>query len=403
MALTDSAVRNASARPKSYRLADSGGLYLEVAPSGGKWWRLKYRIGGKEKRLSLGVYPDVGLKAARADRDEKRKQIAAGIDPSAHRQAEKASAKLSGENGFEVVAREWFGKFSPGWAKTHSTKIIRRLEANVFPWLGSRPVGEIEPMELLAVLRRVESRGKLETAHRVHQNCGQVLRYAVATGRARRDPSGDLRGALAPWKPQHYASLKDPKAIGELLRQIDQYAGGLVTGSALKLAPMLFVRPGELRRAEWSEFNFDAAEWRIPEEKMKAKVQHIVPLSKQALDVLRDLQPLTGSGQFLFPGLRSRSEPISENTLNAALRRMGYSKEQMTSHGWRSIASTTLNEQGWNRDAIERQLAHGERDQVRAAYNFAELLPERRKMMQAWSDYLDKLKAGTAGGSRPEA
>lgn len=394
MPLTEIAVRNAKARAKPARLFDAGGLYLEISPSGGKWWRFKYRFAEKEKRLSLGVYPEVSLKAARAKRDEARRLLAEGIDPSEHRQQGKSALALKAANSFEMVAREWFAKFSENWVDTHSTKIIRRLERDLFPWLGSRPINSITAPELLSALRRIESRGALETSHRAMQNCGQVFRYAVATGRAERDPTGDLRGALPPVKEKHHASIRDPKAIGALLRVIDGYEGSLVTKCALRLAPLLFVRPGELRKAEWTEFNLDAGEWRIPAERMKMREQHIVPLSTQAVAVLRELHALTGARRYVFPGARSSSRPMSENTVNAGLRRLGYAKDEMTGHGFRSIASTLLNEQGWHRDAIERQLAHAERDNVRAAYNFAEHLPERRKMMQAWADYLDGLKAG---------
>jgi integrase len=394
MPLTEIAVRKAKASAKPARLFDSGGLYLEIAPSGGKWWRFKYRFGEKEKRLSLGVYPEVSLKAARAKRDDARRLLAEGIDPSEHRQQSKNTIAAKAANSFEAVAREWFAKFSENWVDTHSSKILRRLERDLFPWLGTRPINSIAAPELLSALRRIESRGALETAHRAMQNCGQVFRYAVATGRAERDPTGDLRGALPPVKEKHHASIRDPKAIGALLRAIDGYEGALVTKCALRLAPLLFVRPGELRKAEWTEFNLDAAEWRIPAERMKMREQHIVPLSTQAVAILRELHALTGARRYVFPGARTNGRPMSENTVNAGLRRLGYAKDEMTGHGFRSIASTLLNEQGWHRDAIERQLAHAERDNVRAAYNFAEHLSERRKMMQAWADYLDGLKAG---------
>ena len=292
------------------------------------------------------------------------------------------------------MAREWFATFSPKWVKGHSDKIFRRLERNIFPNLGGRPIADITSRELLGVLRKVESRGAIETAHRTKQNCSQVFRYAVATGRAERDPTIELRGALTPSRERHHPSITDPKGIGGLLRAIDGYDGSLVTKCALRLAPLTFVRPGELRRAEWAEFNLDKAEWRIPPERMKMRELHIVPLSAQAVDAVKELQPLTGRGKYVFPGARTNGRPMSENTVNAALRRLGYSKDQMTGHGFRSMASTHLNEHGWHRDAIERQLAHAERDGVRAAYNFAEHLPERRRMMQAWADYLDALKAG---------
>ncbi len=391
MPLTNTAILNAKPGAKPIKLFDGGGLYLEVAPGGGKWWRLKYRVGGKEKRLSLGVFPVVTLKEARSRRDEARKAIASGVDPGDQRKAVQA-AQGAAQLSFEVVAREWFEKFKPTWKSNHADKIIRRLERDIFPWLGARPIADVTAPDLLKALRRIEARGALETAHRAQQNCGQVFRYAVATGRAERDPTGDLRGALPPARETHHASITDPKAIGELLRALHSYKGSLATCCALRLAPLVFVRPGELRRAEWSEIDIAAAEWRIPGEKMKMGALHVVPLSSQAIAILDELRPLTGHGRYVFPSVRSSKRPMSENTVLAALRRLGYTSEQMTGHGFRSMASTLLNEQGWNRDAIERQLAHAERDNVRAAYNYAEHMPERRKMMQAWSDYLDMLR-----------
>jgi integrase len=385
---------------KSVRLSDGRGMYLEISPAGGKWWRFKYRFAGKERRISLGVYPDVPLAAAREKREEARRQVAAGIDPGEQRKAAKVALIESTENTFEAIAREWFGLFSTRWVKGHADKIIRRLELNVFPWLGSRPIKAITAPELLAVLRRVESRGANETAHRALQVCGRVFRYAIATGRAERDPSRDLSGALAPIQERHFASITEPLAVGELLRAIDAYKGAFVTRCALRLAPLVFVRPGELRAAQWAEFDFDKSEWRIPATRMKSRVQHMVPLSTQAIAILRELQPLTGRFPFAFPSVRSRYRAMSENAVTGALRRMGYTGQDMTGHGFRSMASTLLNEQGWNRDAIERQLAHGERDAVRAAYNYAEHLPERRRMMQAWSDYLEKLKNGSGDVER---
>jgi len=396
--LSNLLINKTKPQAKTLRLSDGRGMYLEIAPNGGKWWRFKYRLNGKEKRISLGVYPDVGLADAREKREEARRKVAAGVDPSELRKAEAVALIESTENTFEAVAREWFGLFSKQWVPAHADKIIRRFELNVFPWIGTRPVKAITAPELLAVLRRVESRGANETAHRALQVCGRVFRFAVATGRAERDPSRDLSGALAPTKEKHLASITDPEGVGALLRTIDAYSGSWITRCALRLAPLVFVRPGELRAAQWSEFDFEKAEWRIPAARMKMRVQHVVPLSTQAIAVLRDLQPLTGRFAFAFPGVRSRFRPMSENTITAALRRMGYSGQDMTGHGFRSMASTLLNEQGWNRDAIERQLSHGERDAVRAAYNYAQHLPERRKMMQAWADYLDQLKAQTLEG-----
>lgn len=400
MPLTDIKARNAkpgikpdgTVTTKPYRITDEKGLYLEVAPSGGKWWRFKYRFAGKEKRLSLGVYPDVSLKLARERRDDYRKQVADGVDPGDQRKAVKTSD--SGEDSFEFVAREWHSKFSANWTADHAARTLTRLENDAFPWLGKQKIIEINAPDLLRVLRRVESRGAIETAHRLNQICGQVFRYAIATGRAERDPAADLKGAIPPTRTKHHASITEPKEIGALLRAINSYSGSFVTATALKLSPLLFVRPGELRQAEWTEFDLNVGEWRIPAEKMKMRAIHIVPLSEQAINLLNEIQPLTGRSKYVFPSTRTNTRPMSNNTINAALRRLGYSKEEMTAHGFRSMASTILNEQGWNRDAIERQLAHSERDGVRAAYNYAQYLPERKKMMQAWADYLDGLANG---------
>jgi integrase len=393
MKLTAVEVKNAKPKDRPYRMFDGGGMYLEILPAGGRYWRMKYRFGGKEKRLAFGVYPDVSLAQARERRDAARKILAQDMDPADIRNAQKAEALARGET-FEIVAREWFEKFKPRWSEGHAGQIMRRFELNTFPWIGAKPIKEILAPELLAMARRIESRGALEMAHRVLQACGQVFRYAVATGRAERDPTGDLRGALPPTNEKHHASLTAPKEVAQLLRAIDGYTGGIVTRCALQLAALTFVRPGELRHAEWTEINFDTAEWRIPAHKMKMKAQHIVPLSRQALVALHEIHPLTSSARYVFPSERTGQRPMSENTVNAALRRLGYSKEQMTGHGFRSIASTMLNEMGWNRDAIERQLAHAERNNVRAAYNFAEFLPLRREMMQAWADHLDSLRTG---------
>ena len=393
MSLTDTTARNAKPKDRPYKLTDEKGLYLLVK-SVGKYWRLDYRFIGTRKTLAIGVYPDVSLKDARDRRDEARKLLASGVDPAAARKAQKALQADRVENTFAAVSREWFVKFAPTWAASHSSKIIRRLERDVFPWIGARPIREVTAPELLTVLRRIEARGAVETAHRALQNCGQVFRYAVATARAERDPSADLRGALPPAQEKHHASITQPKAIGELLRTIDGYQGSFITQCALRLAPLVFVRPGELRKAEWAEFNLEGAEWRVPAARMKMKEQHIVPLSRQAVACLRELHPLTGSGRYVFPGARTNGRPMSENTVNAALRRLGFTKNHITGHGFRSMASTLLNEQGWHRDAIERQLAHAERDEVRAAYNYAQHLDERRRMMQFWADYLDGLRNG---------
>ena len=393
MPLTDLAVRNTKPSAKTVRLRDDRGLYLEISPKGGKWWRLRYTFQGKENMLSLGVYPDVSLKDARERRDEARKLLANGIDPSKARQEEKAEAAAEALT-FEHVAREWYERFKPKWSPSHSLDVIQRLEKNVFSSLGPKPIRDITAPELLAAIRLIEGRGAVESARRILQMCGQIFRYAIATGQADRDIAADLRGSLPPAREKHHASITDPKAVAQLLRAIDGYQGAFMVLCALRVSPLVFVRPGELRHAEWSEIDLDKAEWRIPAERMKMKEQHLVPLSTQSLAILRELHPLTGAGHYVFPSVRTSARPMSENTVLAALRRMGYTKDEMTGHGFRSMASTLLNEMGWNRDAIERQLAHAERNSIRAAYNFAEFLPERRRMMQAWADHLDALKAG---------
>ncbi len=395
MSLSDTAIRNAKPQSKPYKAYDSGGLFIIVTPAGGKWWRLKYRFAGKEKLLSLGVYPEVGLKEARRRRDEAKEQLAMGIDPSNARQAVKEAVRAEATNSFEVVAREWHSLQSPKWVEAHRRNIIAYLEKDIFPLIGPLPVNHVTPPILLDVLRRIEARSAPNAAKKMRQTCGQIFRYAIATGRAKFDPAASLRDALAPRQVRNFARIKEPKAIGAMLRNIDEYAGNVIVRAALRMAPYVFVRPGELRRAEWAEFNFEAAEWRIPAAKMKMKVQHIVPLARQVLDILADLRQYTGHTAYLFPSMRAGTAPISDMTLLAALRRLGYTKDEMTVHGFRSMASTLLNEQGYNRDWIERQLAHGERNSIRAAYNYAEYLPERRKMMQEWADYLDGLRVAT--------
>lgn len=394
MPLTDTAIRKAKPSDRAQRLFDAGGLYLEVAPAGGKWWRLKYRVGGKEKRLSLGTYPDTSLADARAKRDDARKLLAAGIDPAEHRKATKAAGEERAANSFEVVAREWLAKRD--WVTAYSVKVTAWLENDVFPWIGKRPVAELTAPDFLKVARRIEDRGAIESAHRIMQNCGQVMRYAIATGRADRNPVADLKGALPPAPERHHAAITDTKAIGGLLRALEGYSGGFVTRCALRLAPLVFVRPGELRHAEWEEIDLDAAEWNIPGEKMKMGEPHLVPLSDQAVAILRELHPLTGHGRYVFPGGRSPKRPMSDNAINAALRRMGFDKETMTGHGFRAMARTVLDETlHFRPDYIEHQLAHAVRDPNGRAYNRTAHLPERRKMMQAWADYLDNLKADT--------
>lgn len=393
MALTDTAVKNAKPGEKPIRMFDGGGLYLEIAPSGGKWWRLKYRILGKEKRLSLGVYPDVGLKDARLKRDEARKLLAADIDPSDNRKAMKSARNECAANSFEVLAREWFSKHSPSWTKSNADKVIRRLEKDTFPWLGEKPIAEITPPDLLAVLRRIESRGAIESAHRIRGYCGQIFRYAVVTGRATRDISVDLRGAIPPATKKHLAAVTEPKQVAVLLRQLDSYQGSFVVQCALKLAPLLFVRPGELRQMEWAAVDLETAEWRYLVS--KTQTQHIVPLATQAVAILKELQPLTGRGRYVFPGARSTDRPMSDNAILAAMRTMGIAKDEMSGHGFRAMARTILDEVlGIRVDYIEHQLAHAVRDPNGRAYNRTSHLAERKKMMQQWADYLDKLKAG---------
>ena len=390
MPLTDTAIRAIKPTSKTAKFFDGGGLYLEVAPSGGKWWRLKYRFQGKEKRISLGTYPTIGLKEARERREETKKILANGIDPSAQRQAIKVSTTSIDKDSFEVVTREWFDKHVVNLAPSYSKKVRSLFERQIFPVLGAKPIAEVEPTDVLNAARHVEQTGAIETAHRLIQICGQVFRYAIATGRTKYDVSTGLHAALPKVNVKHMATLTDKKRIGQLLRAIDAYGGFFPVRCALRLAPLLFVRPGELQKAEWAEFDLSAAEWRLPASKMKMRQRHIVPLSSQALSILAELQPYTGIGQFLFPSIRTTTKPIALESMLVAIRSMGFTQDEMTMHGFRGMASTLLNEMGYNRDWIERQLAHGERDHVRAAYNYAEHLPERRRMMQEWADYTVK-------------
>lgn len=404
MALSDLQIRKKVPTSKQEKLSDSGGLFLLVHPNGGKYWRMSYRFNSKQKTLSIGTYPSITLLQARTKRDEAKALLAASIDPgeAISKKAKKVASieiqlaeAVAEDQQFENVAIEWHLKHAPNWKPSHANKIIGRLKLDVFPWIGKRKTSEITAPELLSVLRRIEVRGALETAHRVLANCGQIFRYAVATGRAERNYAADLKGALPPVQGEHFAAITEPKDIGELLRKIDGYKGGLITRSALALAPLVFVRPGELRHAEWCDIDLNKAIWKIPADKMKMNRIHLVPLSSQSVAILKELQPLTGAGKYVFAGAYDLNRPMSENTVNKALRTLGYdTKTQMTGHGFRSMASTLLNEQGFNRDAIEMQLAHSENDSVRAAYNRAQYLPERIAMMQAWSDYLFSLKHG---------
>jgi integrase len=394
MSLTDLVIRNAKPREKAYKLGDGRGLYLLVEPNGSKLWRFKYRFVGKVRKLSLGAYPEVPLALARERQLEARRLIGQNVDPLEQKKQDKRAARVASAHSFEAVGREWFLKFSATWAVSHSSKVLLRLDNNLFPWLGSRPISSLEADEILETLRRVEARGALETAHRCLAYCGQIFRYAIATGRARRNPAADLRGALPPARGKHLASITNPEGIGELLRAIDGYHGNERTRCALRLAPLTFVRPGELRHAEWSEVDFDAAEWRIPGDKMKMDQPHLIPLSRQAIEILRSLQALTGSGRYLFHCERSKSRPMSDNTVNGALRRLGYTGDEMTGHGFRAMARTVLDEVlGYRVEWIEHQLAHTVKDPNGRAYNRTAFREGRKEMMQGWADYLDRLRS----------
>ncbi len=384
-------IKKANVESKQFKLTDGGSMYLLVTKTG-KYWRYDYRYLKKRKTLALGVYPEITLKDARARHLEARRQLAEGIDPSYFRKLNKEQKIQASENSFGKFAWEWFSKQK--WTEGHARTVKGRLNKNIIPYLGDRPLSDITAKEILIICRRVENRGAIETAHRVKTICSQIFRYCVASGLIESDPCRDLTKALIPATPKHMATITDPIKVGGLMRSIDDYEGHQVTRSALQFAPLVFVRPGELRHAEWEEINFDNAIWKIPAKKMKMKRIHLVPLASQAIEIIKDLKALTGRGQYLFPSIRSAKRPMSDNTILSALRRMGYVKEEMTGHGFRSMASTLLNELGWESKLIERQLAHQDKNSVRAAYNHAEYLPERKKMMQSWADYLDRLKAG---------
>ena len=395
MALTDTAIRNAKPAEKACKLADGGGLYLLHTPNGSKWWRLDYRFAGKRKTLSMGVYPDTGLKEARSKRDNARKLLAEGIDPGAQRKAHKASSAERAANSFEIICREWLEKWGSTVVSAQKVKATARLEKNVFPWLGNRPIAEITAPEVLSVLRRIDERGARYSAHKVRSEISQCFRYAIATGRAERDPCPDLRGAIPPVKTEHMASITEPRAVAELLRAIDGFRGTFVVKSALLLAPMLFVRPGELRKAEWSGFDLNKGEWRYFV--TKTKTEHLVPLATQAVTLLRELEALTGHGKYVFPG-RDPQKCMSDAAVNAALRRMGYdTKTEITGHGFRAMARTILHEELHQKpEVIEHQLAHRVPDALGNAYNRTKFLKERTAMMQIWADYLARIKAGAS-------
>jgi integrase len=387
MPLTDIAVRNAKPKTKPFKLSDGGGLFLWVQPAGGKWWRYKYRFAGREKLLAIGSYPDVSLGEARERHKAARKSLAAGIDPNEAKKEAKRQILLKSENTFEAIAREWYEQRKNKWVTSYSASMMKRLERHVFPKLGSRPITSVTAPEILSTLRVIEKSDALDLARRMMQTCGSVFMYAVATGRAERNPVPDLRGALKTPVFNHHAYLKADD-LPEYLKKLEAYDGALETKLALRFLMLTFVRTTELRAAEWTEIDFDKAEWRIPAARMKMKEKHIVPLSRQAIALLRELQHHTGNRQHLFPNHNKPAAFMSENTMLYALYRMGY-HSRTTGHGFRSTASTILNENDFSPDVIERQLAHAERNKVRAAYNYAQYMPERRKMMQWWADYLD--------------
>ncbi len=394
MALSNTAIINAKAAEKPYKLYDTDGLFLQVTPKGGKWWRLKYRFDGKEKLLSLGTYPDISLSQARQKRDDAKKLLAIDIDPSENRKKTKAEKKLSSENSFELVAREWWQSHMKNKADSHKEKVIRRFELYLFPWIGKKPISSITAPQILETLRRIEKQNKVETAHRTLQTAGQVFRYAVQTGRAERDVTADLKGALPATTVKHMAAFTEPKDVAELLRALDAFNGTLTVQCALRLAPLVFVRPSELRMAKWTDIDLDAGTWQYLVS--KTKTDHIVPLSTQAIDILHEMHPVSGHGQYVFQGGHSPLKPMSESAINAALKRMGYdTKKDITGHGFRAMARTILHER-LNIDPaiIEHQLAHKVPDTLGSAYNRTKFIEQRKGMMQVWADYLDELKAG---------
>lgn len=394
MALSDTKVRTIKPLDKPFKLSDERGLFLIVTPTGGKWWRLKYRLDGKEKTLSLGVYPDVSLADAREKRDQARKVIAAGSDPSEVRKANKASRTEHTANSFEVITRIWLKNYSANLSTATSEKNLRLFERDIFPWIGAKPIADLKPKDILDTARRIEARGAVDTAKRAIQLCGQVFQQAVIDEKVMSDPTRDIRRAIKPLKDKHFASLTEPKEVAELLRAIDAFNGSFVVMCAIRLAPLVFVRPGELRLAKWADINLDASEWRYLV--TKTKTDHLVPLSKQASDILKDLQPYTGSGEYVFQVGNDPKKPMSAATINAALQRMGYdTKTQITGHGFRAMARTILHERlGFDPHIIEHQLAHAVPDNLGGAYNRTKFLDQRKTMMQQWADYLDELKAG---------
>ena len=391
--LNDTQIKNAKAKAKSYKLSDGNNLYLEILPSGAKQWRMKFiQANGSESRLTFGTYPEVSLIQARAKRLTTRKLVAEGIDPGQFKREQKQAKAIAAENTFEAVARTWLQKTIAMRAATTQEKITNWLQKDVFPFIGRMPISTIKPLDVLHTVQKMETRGAIDSAHRVKQICGQVMRYGVATGLVERDVTADLKGALSVVPQTNYAAITEPIQAGGLMRSISAYAGHPYALAALKLAPLVFVRPGELRSAEWAEINLEEAEWRIPGEKMKMKVDHLVPLSMQAVEILRGMKAKTGHGKFVFPSIRTGERCMSENTVNAALRSMGYAKEVMTGHGFRAMARTIMDEVLQERvDLIEHQLAHAVKDPNGRAYNRTSHLPARRAMMQRWADYLENI------------
>lgn len=400
MPLTELQAKQAQAGDKDRKISDEKGLYLHVTNKGGKYWRMKYRFAGKEKKLSIGVYPEVSLKAARLERDNARMQLNKGIDPGQLKQTKKALLKEAHSNSFQAVALEWFTIQKSRWTETTAEKQLWVLEKNLFPWIGSVPIADLRPPDIVKNLRRIESRGAMETAHRAKQVAGQVFRYAVATGLIENDPTRDLKGVLTPKKTTHHAAITTPVEVGKLLQAIYGYEGTHIVRALLAITPLLFQRPGEIRQMEWEEVDFGKKQWEIPAHKMKMGEPHIVPLSKQALKILEDIHPLTSWGQYVFSNERRRKAPVSDGTVNKALRNLGYTKHQMTAHGFRAMARTILDEVlEFPPHLIEQQISHAVRDPLGRAYNRTAHLPQRKKMMQAWADYLDVLKI--APGSEP--
>ena len=396
--LTATEVKQAKPGDKTRKLTDGGGLYLQIHPNGAKYWRHDYRYAGKRKTLALGVYPEVSLKKAREKHQEARTKLRDGIDPGEQRKIEKLTRHIAAANSFEAIGHEWFKAKMLDKSKSHQDRTLSALERDLFPSLGSRPISNITAPELLATLRKIEDRGAIETAHRAKQTAGQIFRYAVATGRAERDPSGDLKGALQHPKKKHLAAITEPDQVGQLMLAIEGYTGSPVVYAALRLSPLLFQRPGEIRHMEWSEINWEEERWEIPAEKMKIRQPHIVPLCNQAIEILRDIQPLTGRGKYVFPSARGASRCLSENGVRTALRTLGYDNDTMTPHGFRAMARTLLDEiLRYRIDWIEHQLAHAVKDPNGRAYNRTAHLSDRKKMMQDWADYLELLRAKATG------